>query len=304
MIIAVASGKGGTGKTTVATSLALTLAQNDLNCATTSGRSPSEVERSVRLLDCDVEEPNAALFLHPVLEQSRAVGLLVPEVDVARCTLCGRCSEVCAYHAIVMAGHKLLLFGNMCHGCGSCCVQCPEGAIREVLHVMGTIESGRAGPLHLARGTLNVGEAVPVPLIRELKKAHLDGCAGPPGDVAILDAPPGTSCPAVQTMRGADFVLLVTEPTPFGLHDLKLAVEVARRELGLPVGVVVNRDGCGDAGVDDYCGREGIPILMRIPLDRAIASAIARGIPLVEAFPEYRPRFTRLYAAIQAEVEQ
>ena len=155
---------------------------------------------------------------------------------------------------------------------------------------MGTVDSGRAGALYFAQGTLNVGEAVPVPLIRALKADHLAGCAGPSGDVAILDAPPGTSCPVVQTMQGADFVLLVTEPTPFGLHDLKLAVSVARGELGLPVGVVVNRDGCGDAGVDAYCRDEGIPILMRIPLDRTIAQAIARGLPLVESHPEYGPQ--------------
>ncbi len=290
MIIAVASGKGGTGKTTVATSLALTLITRE-----SPHRGP------VRFLDCDVEEPNAAVFLHPVLERSEPAGILVPKVDTTRCTLCGRCAEVCAHHAIVVAGTKVLLLCQMCHGCGSCAVQCPERAIEEVLHVMGTVDSGRAGALYFAQGTLNVGEAVPVPLIRALKADHLAGCAGPSGDVAILDAPPGTSCPVVQTMQGADFVLLVTEPTPFGLHDLKLAVSVARGELGLPVGVVVNRDGCGDARVDEYCRDEGIPILMRIPLDRTIAQAIARGLPLVESHPEYGPRFAALYSRIREE---
>jgi MinD superfamily P-loop ATPase len=291
MIIAVASGKGGTGKTTVATSLALTL---------TGDSSPSRP--AVRFLDCDVEEPNAALFLHPLLEQSRAVGILVPQVDPSCCTLCGRCGQVCAYHAIVVAGKKVLVFPEMCHGCGSCTVSCEPGAIREVLHAIGTVESGRAGSMHFASGTLNVGEAMPVPLIRALKQDHLAGCSGTADQVAILDAPPGTSCPVVQTMLGADFVLLVTEPTPFGLHDLQLAVDVARGELGIPVGVVVNRDGCGDSSVDEYCAHQGIPILMRIPLDRSIARAIARGRTLVEAFPEYRPRFASLYSAIQKQV--
>ncbi len=302
MIIAVASGKGGTGKTTVAVSLALTVAAERECTSAPSGPSGGNVAPTVRLIDCDVEEPNVALFLHPVIHARRSVSILVPQVDSGVCTLCGRCAEVCAYHAIVLAGKVVLVFDEMCHGCGSCCVQCPASAIREVPHVLGTVESGHAGPLLFAHGILNVGEAMGVPLIRALKQEHLAGCAGLGSDVAILDAPPGTSCPVVQTMHGADFVLLVTEPTPFGLHDLRLAVEVARGELGLPVGVVVNRDGCGDAGVDDYCASESIPILMRLPLDRAIAEAIAGGQTLVGAFPQYRPSFVALYSAILAQV--
>lgn len=284
MIITVASGKGGTGKTTVATSLALTLSGNG------SVDAPE-----VRLLDCDVEEPNAALFVNPQWESCKPVGVFVPEVDPGTCNLCGKCGQVCVFHAIVVAGKRVLVFPEMCHGCGSCAAQCEPGAIREKMHEIGKVESGRTGSLRFARGVLNVGEAMPVPLIRELKAANLDGCKGTTTCVAILDAPPGTSCPVVQAMRGADVVVLVTEPTPFGLHDLKLAVDVARGELNLPVGVIVNRDSSGFAGVDEYCQAERLPIVMRIPLDRSIAQAIARGQPLVDAFPEYRPRFQQLY---------
>jgi MinD superfamily P-loop ATPase len=289
MIVAVASGKGGTGKTTVATSLALSIPAD--------GRKGT----AVSFLDCDVEEPNAALFLRPALERRQKVGILIPEVDLDKCTgsACGRCAEVCVWHAIAVVGRKVLVFPELCHGCGSCTLNCPEGAIHEVLHVMGSLESGAAGSITFAHGTLNVGEAMAVPIIRQLKAKHVDR---PDQGVTILDASPGTSCPVVETMRGADFVLLVTEPTPFGLHDLRLAVQVARDELGLPVGVVVNRDGVGDAGVDEYCAAEGIPVLMRIPLDRRIAEAISGGEALVAALPEYRPRFVALYERIAAAV--
>lgn len=286
MIITVASGKGGTGKTTVAVSLALSLLEDD-----------SSPAGKPLYLDCDVEEPNAALFLKPVFEQREEVGILIPEIDFNKCTYCGRCAEVCQYHAIAVVAQKVLVFPELCHGCGSCTLNCPEGAIHEVLNVTGVIEMGRAGPLDFGQGVMNVGEAMAVPIIRQLKKKAI-----PPdtaGQVAILDASPGTSCPVVESMRGADFVLLVTEPTPFGLHDLRLAVEVARDELGLPVGVVVNRDGVGDKGVDEYCAAEDIPILMRIPLDRRIAEAYSEGVPLVEALPEYRERFRELYKKIE-----
>ncbi len=279
MIITVASGKGGTGKTTVAVSLALSLS-----------------EKRPLFLDCDVEEPNAALFLRPTIEERREVGQLIPEVDFDKCTYCGRCAEVCQYHAIAVVGEKALIFPELCHGCGSCTLNCPTGAIREVLHVTGTVERGWAGEIEFAQGTMNVGEPMAAPIIRRLKRWAIPPDTG--NRPIILDASPGAACPVVESMRGADFVLLVTEPTPFGLHDLRLAVEVARDEMGLPVGVVVNRDGVGDRGVDGYCAAEGIPILMRIPLERRIAEAYSDGVPLTQALPEYRQRFLDLYTAI------
>ncbi len=282
MKLAIASGKGGTGKTTVAVSLALSLA---------AAAVPP------LFLDCDVEEPNAALFLHPDIVEQRAVGLLNPAVDMARCTACGRCAEICRYHAVAVIGKQVLVFPELCHGCGSCTRQCPEGAIHEKLNVMGTLERGVAGTVLFFQGTVNVGVAMAVPVIRQLKQWAL-----PPesGDwPVILDAPPGASCPVVETMRGADAVMLVTEPTPFGLHDLRVAVQVARDELGLPVAVVVNRDGVGDEGVDTYCAAEGLPILLRIPLERAIAEGIANGASLIAIRPEYQARFVALWEHIE-----
>jgi MinD superfamily P-loop ATPase len=323
MIITVASGKGGTGKTTVAINLALAMAPND--GATKDDLSPSS---HPVFLDCDVEEPNAALFLKPIITQQDEVGILIPEVDFDKCTACGRCAEVCAYHAIAVIGQNVLIFPALCHGCGSCTLSCPEGAIHEVLHVTGVIEQGWAdhqriergeaeprlpahpdqlnrpttGGIAFGHGILNVGEPMAVPIIRQLKQRAI------PKDTAdrvvILDASPGTACPVVETMREADFVLLVTEPTPFGLHDLRLTVEVARDELGLPVGVVINRDGIGDRGVEVYCAAENVPILMRIPFDRRIAEAYSEGVPLLEVLPEYRERFLSLYERIGAAVAE
>jgi len=307
MIIAVASGKGGTGKTMVATSLALSITTNGQDSMAPPERSavPAPFQpgpgKGVMFLDCDVEEPNAALFLKPRLNHHEEVGILIPEVNHDRCTYCGRCAEVCVWHAIAVVGRKVLVFPELCHGCGSCTLNCPENAIYEVLNVMGSLASGAAGTIDFGQGTMDVGQAMAVPIIRQLKERNL----GETEDRAvILDAQPGTSCPVVETMRDADFVLMVTEPTPFGLHDLRLAVDVARGELGLPVGVVVNRDGVGDSGIDAYCAAEDIPILMRIPLDRRIAEVLSDGQALVEALPEYRPRFRQLYERIVQEAAQ
>jgi MinD superfamily P-loop ATPase len=276
MIVAVASGKGGTGKTLVATSLALSLQERE----------------AVQLLDCDVEEPNAHILLHPELETSRPVTVPVPAIDKERCTYCGLCSDVCTYNAIAVAQKVVLTFPELCHGCGACSCICPENAISEVEREVGVIESGHAGAVSFAGGRLNVGEAMANPVIRAVKKL------ADPEATVILDAPPGTSCPVVETIRGRDFCLLVTEPTPFGLNDLSIAVEVAR-EIRVPFGVVINRDGPGDDRVSEFCARERIPVLMLIPFDRRIAEAYCRGETLAAAMPSWQEAFRDLFDKIK-----
>jgi MinD superfamily P-loop ATPase len=279
MIIAVASGKGGTGKTTVATALAQALARSGL---------------AVSCLDGDVEAPNAHLFLRPELTERKDVAMLIPQVDADLCTACGECAAVCQFHAIVVLGGQTLLFPELCHGCGSCALVCPEQAITEVPRTLGMLEGGLTPEgIAFAQGLLNVGEPMAVPVISQLKKWHGYG----DGNVVIVDAPPGASCPVVEALRGADFVLLVTEPTPFGLHDLRQAYEVTR-ELAIPAGVIVNRDGIGNAGVDAYCQEAGLPILLRIPLERAIGEGIAQGRSLLDIHPEYETVLRALYAEI------
>jgi MinD superfamily P-loop ATPase len=283
VMIAVASGKGGTGKTTVATSLALALAP----------------DRPVLFLDCDVEAPNAHLLLQPSFTQKKDASIRLPVIDGSRCNQCGVCAEVCQYHAIAVTGRQVLVFPEMCHGCGSCVLNCTWGAISEVPHALGTLESGSTPDgIQFARGILHVGQSWTIPIIRQLK----GWLPTRPDETVIIDAPPGTSCPVAEAVRDADYVLLVTEPTPFGLHDLKLACELVR-ELELPAGVILNRDGIGDRGVDDFCAQAGLPVLLRIPMDRQIAAGVAQGIPLVTLKPEYRPWFERLFftvAGVQA----
>lgn len=305
MIIAVASGKGGTGKTTVAVSLALA-----------ASRLPGA--EAPLYVDCDVEEPNGALYLNPRVSERREVGQMVPEVDLDRCNLCGRCAEVCQYNAIAIAGERVLVFPELCHGCGSCTLNCPTEAISEVLDVIGTMERGWAhapkggsanvpdagappGKVEFAQGQLNVGEPMAVPIIRQLKEWVVPADHG--RRLIVMDSAPGTGCPVVETMHGADYVLLVTEPTPFGLHDLRLAVEVARGELGLPLGVVINRDGGTFREVDRFLADEALPVLMRIPLDRAIAETGSEGVPLIDAHPEFLTHFAGMHEVIRDSVQ-
>ncbi|MBN2085547.1 MAG: ATP-binding protein [Anaerolineales bacterium] len=273
MILAIASGKGGTGKTTVAVNLARAFGEE------------------VQLLDCDVEEPNAHLFLHGSKPTEETVTLPVPEFDEALCDSCGECGRFCAYHAILAFLSTPVLIPEMCHSCGGCALVCPRKAIREVERRIGAIQEMQSGNIRLVTGKLDVGGAMSPPLIRAVKNRRH---AGVP---AIIDAPPGTSCPVIAAVRGADFVLLITEPTPFGLHDLTLAVETMRA-LDIPFGVAVNRVGIGDDRVHRYCRAEAIPILLEIPDDRRIAEAYSRGELIVEALPEYRALFAGLLGAL------
>jgi MinD superfamily P-loop ATPase len=284
MIVTVASGKGGTGKTLLATGMAAVLGADGL---------------PVQLLDCDAEAPNAHLFLHPRIVSEEAVLVPVPAVDADRCDHCGRCADVCAFHALAALPDQVLVFEHLCHGCGSCSRQCPTGAITERRRTIGCVSRGRAGAVGFAHGVLTPGEAQVTPVIRHLKAL----AAAAVGGLVVLDAPPGSSCPVVETMRGCDYVLLVTEPTPFGLHDLRLAVAVARDALGLPVGIVVNRCDTGDEAVEQYCREERLPILLRLPFDRRIAEVYSRGLLWTDALPEYRDSLRSLYAAMRDHQE-
>jgi len=270
MIVSIASGKGGTGKTLVATSLALSL------------------QEQVQLLDCDVEEPNVHVFLKPNFTERESVCVPIPMVDEEKCTHCGKCSKVCAYNAIADMKKKVLVFPELCHGCGACSYLCPEDAISEVGKEVGVVEIGHSDSIGFAHGKLKVGEVMAPPVIRKVKEHINHECT------VIIDVSPGTSCPVVESIRGSDLCLLVTEPTPFGLNDLILAVEVVRK-LDIPCAVILNRAGVGDRKVEEYCLKEKIPILLTIPLDTQIAGYYSRGIPLVEGIPQWRGHFLELY---------
>jgi MinD superfamily P-loop ATPase len=297
MVISIASGKGGTGKTTVATNLALSIAG-------------TQYPAPVQFLDCDVEEPNAHIFLKPQIAESRSVGLPVPQVDFDKCTYCGKCSEVCQFSAIAVIKKNVLTFPELCHGCGACSLLCPVDAITEVDRRIGVLEIGQSDGIRFIHGVLEISEAMSPPLIRAVKEAAYksgttEAAGVRPGtrvgasrDVAIVDVPPGTSCPVIEAVKGSDFCLLVTEPTPFGLNDLVLAVEMLRI-LEIPFGVAVNRSDVGDDGVDNYCHEENIPILMKIPMDRDLAVAYSRGAPLVAVKPEWKARFLKLFDDIK-----
>lgn len=274
MIISIASGKGGTGKTTVATNLAVSIGSD------------------VQLLDCDVEEPNAHLFIDPVIEQSKKVYTPVPKIDEEKCNFCKKCAEICRFKAIAVIKEIVLTFPELCHSCGGCMEVCPENAITETGRELGVIEIGHRNGLAFAHGRLRVGEAMSPPLIREVRSQTRHD------QLTIIDAPPGTSCPVIAAMKGVDFVLMVTEPTPFGLHDLKLAVEAVKL-LEIPRGLVINRSDIGNDDVRTYAKMENLPILMEIPFDRRIAEAYSRGKLIVEEMPEWKERFKKLHLHIQ-----
>jgi len=281
MKIAIASGKGGTGKTTVATNLAYVASRNG---------------QTVAYVDCDVEEPNGHIFLKPDITEKRSIGTLIPQVDADICTLCGECGKICQYSAIVCIGEKVLTYPELCHSCGGCMLVCPAEAITEVPKQRGLLEQGTSGPIRFLHGLLNIGEVASPPVIRAVKAAV------PAADLAIFDAPPGTSCPVIESVRDADYVILVTEPTPFGLHDLKLAVEMVRA-LGLPFGVVINRADLGDDKTTSYCRAEKIELLEEIPDDRRIAEAYSRGIMACDALPEYQTRFEKLLKQVAEDLK-
>ncbi|MBT4091030.1 MAG: P-loop NTPase [Deltaproteobacteria bacterium] len=274
MIISVASGKGGTGKTTIATNLAYSLGSK------------------ARILDCDVEEPNSHLFLSPEIFESNPAHMLVPEVDEQKCDFCKKCAEICRFNGITFIGNTVLTFPQLCHSCGGCFEVCPQNAISESKRELGMIEEGLSNDLDFISGRLRVGEAMSPPLIKKVRD-HVQ-----PGKINIIDAPPGTSCPVISAMKWVDFVLMVTEPTPFGLHDLKLAVE-AVKILDIPHGLVINRANIGNNGVSQYAEQEKIPILMEIPFDREIAEMYSRGKLIVEEKPAWKEKFIALFQEIK-----
>ena len=280
MKIAIASGKGGTGKTTIATNLACSIAQ---------------MGKVVQYLDCDVEEPNGHIFLKPDIEKTHSVTIGVPEVDNGLCNGCGKCGQLCQYSAIICLQDKPLVFEQLCHSCGGCMLVCPTGAIKEVPKEVGYMDFGSANGVKFGQGRLKIGDIHSPAIIKKVKaNALAEG-------ILIIDAPPGTSCPVIEAVKGNDFVLLVTEPTPFGLNDLKLAVGMVR-ELKIPFAVVINRSEPDEQMVNQYCLDENIDIILEVPDDRRIAEAYSVGKMIIEVLPEYKKEFLDLYESVSRKV--
>jgi len=280
MKIAIASGKGGTGKTTIATNLACSIAR---------------MGQTVQYLDCDVEEPNGHIFLKPEIEETQSVTIGVPEVDTELCNGCGKCGQLCQYSAIICLKDTVMTFEQLCHSCGGCMAVCPQAAIKEKQRKIGIAEFGRANGVLYGAGKLDIGAIQSPALIKHVKQRQTNS------DTAVVDVPPGTSCPVIEAVKGADFVLLVTEPTPFGLNDLQLAVEMVRK-LKLAFAVAINRCDIGDNRVVEYCQQEDIDILLEMPNDRLVAEAYSQGIKIIDALPGYEEKFAQLYQKINASV--
>lgn len=274
MIISVASGKGGTGKTTVATNLCYSLGAN------------------VQILDCDVEEPNCHLFLNPEIQASKPFFTPVPQIDEDKCTYCKKCAEICRFKAIAVFGDTILTFPELCHSCGGCVLICPENAVTETGRLLGVVEKGSFDNMNFVHGRLRVGEAMAPPLIKKVRSYAASD------KINIIDAPPGTSCPVIAAVKEVDFVLMVTEPTPFGLHDLKLAVEAVKL-IGIPCGLVINRSDIGNDEVRQYATQKQLPVLMEIPYDRSIAEIYSKGLLIAREIPEWKEKFNELYKKIE-----
>ena len=272
MIITVTSGKGGTGKTLIAIALAQSI-------------------KNVQFLDCDVEEPNAAIFLKPDISENVSIDTFIPEIDSDKCNFCGQCQQICKYNALAVLKSKVLVFPQLCHHCGACTWKCSQKAITEKTVQLGIIQKGAAGQIEFLSGVLDVGQPTAPPLILALKKLINKN------KNVILDSSPGVACPVIATLYQSDFVLLVTEPTPFGLYDLKLAVEVCEI-FGLKNGLIINRSDGTDDATQQYCEEKSIPILLRIPFERKIAENYSRGISLIETFPEYKKQFRTVFEQI------
>jgi MinD superfamily P-loop ATPase len=278
VIISVASGKGGTGKTTISTNLALSIGE-------------------VQFLDCDVEEPNANIFLNTKITEQEDISVRIPKIDEGSCDYCGKCSEFCAYNALAVVPNNVLIFPELCHSCGGCELVCPKNAISWSKRSIGKLQHGQAESVDFYHGLLNVGEMQAVPIIKALKR-KIDKIKH-----VIIDVPPGTSCPVIESITGSDYCILVTEPTPFGLHDLKLAVEVVKH-LDIPFGVIINRDGIGDENVVTFCQDQDIPILLKIPERKEIASLYSKGIALVHNSDEWHEMFALVFSWIKGEVNK
>jgi len=273
----VASGKGGTGKTTVATNLAFVASRHG---------------KRVWYLDCDVEEPNGHVFLRPQITQRQSVTSAVPVVDEARCTLCGACGEICQFSAIVCLGTQVMLFPELCHSCGGCQLVCPTQAIAEQHREIGKLAVGRSGEVRFADGLLNIGQAMSPPVIRAVKETVCEA------ELVIVDAPPGTSCPVIESIRGCDLALLVTEPTPFGVNDLKLAIQMMK-EIGIPCEVVINRATSDGVDVHSVCLELGVPVIAELPDDRRVAEAYSRGELAAQGVPGMEERFVALLTHLE-----